>query len=84
LVALTGDLAEWGMKREFEQAAVFGEGLLKHLVLAPDRLLVIPGNHDINRNLCEAYFLRCAGEGDELKPPYWPKWEPYVGLIHRL
>ncbi len=69
LVALTGDLAEWGMKREFEQVAVFGEGLLRHLKLDPDRLLVIPGNHDINRKLCEAYLLRCAGEGNDPKPP---------------
>jgi 3',5'-cyclic AMP phosphodiesterase CpdA len=51
LGALTGDLAEWGMKREFDQVAVFGEGLLAHLKLDPDRLLVIPGNHDINRKL---------------------------------
>ena len=47
LVALTGDLAEWGMKREFDQVAVFGEGLLQHLQLEPDRRLVIPGNHDV-------------------------------------
>ncbi|HWO22877.1 MAG TPA: pentapeptide repeat-containing protein [Kofleriaceae bacterium] len=84
LIALTGDLAEWGMKREFEQVAAFAEGLLAHLKLAPDRLLVVPGNHDINRNLCEAYVLRCAGEGDDPKRPYWPKWEPYIALIGRL
>jgi len=28
IVALTGDLTEWGMKQEFEQVAAFGEGLL--------------------------------------------------------
>jgi len=84
VVALTGDLAEWGMKRELDQVAGFGEGLRAHLRLDPDRLLVIPGNHDINRKLCEAYFLRCAGEGDDPRPPYWPKWEPYVGLLSRL
>ena len=56
LVALTGDLAEWGMKREFEQVAEFGEGLLRYLQLEPARLLIVPGNHDINRSPCEAYF----------------------------
>jgi 3',5'-cyclic AMP phosphodiesterase CpdA len=84
LVALTGDLAEWAMEDELAQVAAFGEGLLTHLGLAPDRLLVIPGNHDINRDLCEAYFLSCRGKRAEAKPPYWPKWEPYVGLIGRL
>jgi WD40 repeat protein/3',5'-cyclic AMP phosphodiesterase CpdA len=84
LIALTGDLAEWGMKREFEQVAAFAEGLRAHLGLDPDRLLIVPGNHDINRKLCEAYFARCAGEDDAPRPPYWPKWEPYVGLVSRL
>lgn len=84
LVALTGDLAEWGMKRELDQVAAFGEGLLAHLKLAPERLLIVPGNHDINRKLCEAYFLRCAGDGEEPRPPYWPKWGPYVELFGRL
>jgi 3',5'-cyclic AMP phosphodiesterase CpdA len=84
LVALTGDLAEWGTKREFAQAAELGKGLLRHLQLEPDRLLVVPGNHDINRKLCEAYFLRCDGDGEAPKPPYWPKWEPFVGLVNRL
>ncbi|HMG24684.1 MAG TPA: metallophosphoesterase, partial [Kofleriaceae bacterium] len=84
LIALTGDLAEWGMKREFDQVAELAEGLLAHLKLAPDRALVIPGNHDINRNLCQSYFLRCAGDGTEPRPPYWPKWEPYLGLFGRL
>src|ERR1043165_2244826 len=84
LVALTGDLAEWGMRSELEQVAVFAEGLRAHLSLAPERVLIVPGNHDINRSLCEAYFLECAGEGERPRPPYWRKWKPYVELFARL
>jgi 3',5'-cyclic AMP phosphodiesterase CpdA len=84
LVALTGDLAEWGMKPELDQVAELGEGLLRHLQLEPDRLLIVPGNHDINRKLCEAYFNHCEGEGETARPPYWPKWGPFVRLVHRL
>jgi GAF domain-containing protein len=72
------------MDSEFEHVAVFGEGLLSHLRLGRDRLLVIPGNHDINRSLCESYFLRCAGKGKAPEPPYWAKWESYVELFARL
>src|ERR1044071_9510618 len=72
------------MAAEFEQVAVFSEGLRKHLQLEPDRLLVIPGNHDINRKLCESYFNRCEADDEAPKPPYWPKWEPFVGLVNRL
>jgi WD40 repeat protein/3',5'-cyclic AMP phosphodiesterase CpdA len=84
VVALTGDLAEWGMRSEFEQVAVFCEQLRDHLEIDPDRLLVVPGNHDINRKLCSAYFDRCAGDDVEPRAPYWPKWEHYVGLFQRL
>jgi WD40 repeat protein/3',5'-cyclic AMP phosphodiesterase CpdA len=84
LIALTGDLTEWGMKAEFDQVAGFAEGLRAHLGLEPDRLLVIPGNHDINRKRCESYFLRCESDCELPRPPYWPKWEPYTGLISRL
>lgn len=84
VVALTGDLAEWGKKSEFEQVAVFCEQLRDRLKLDPDRLLVVPGNHDINWKLCSSYFDRCAGNDEEPRPPYWPKWEHYVGLFQRL
>jgi len=84
LIALTGDLAEWGMKRELDQVATFAEGLRAHLALDADRLLVVPGNHDINRKLCEAYFARCDGDETPPVPPYWPKWEPYRDLFGRL
>jgi 3',5'-cyclic AMP phosphodiesterase CpdA len=84
VVALTGDLAEWGMPAEFEQVAMFCEQLRDHLKLDPDRLLIVPGNHDINWKLCSSYFDGCAGDGVEPRPPYWPKWKHYVGLFQRL
>ena len=84
LIALTGDLAEWGRKRELEGARAFVETVRGHLGLGPDRALVIPGNHDINRDKCEAYFKGCAG--DEITPeaPYWPKWEPFAAFFGQL
>lgn len=65
VVALTGDLAERGKRAEFEQVAVFCEQLRDHLKLDPDRLLIVPGNHDINRKLCWSYFDGCEGDGVE-------------------
>lgn len=53
LVALTGDLAEWGMDGEFSDVLAFCNGLRDHLKLGVDRVLVVPGNHDINRPLCD-------------------------------
>jgi hypothetical protein len=84
LVALTGDLAEWGMKAELDQVLRFCEGLEKHLGLARERVLVIPGNHDVNRKKCLAYFAACEGDDVEPQRPYWPKWGPYVELFGTL
>lgn len=81
LVVVTGDLAEWGLKSEFEQALDFLLRLCDLLEFGRNRVAVIPGNHDINRKACAAYFAAC--EGDEHKPlkPYWPKWKHYLGFL---
>lgn len=84
LVPLTGDLAEWGLKKEFADVLKFCVGLQEHLGLGRDRILVIPGNHDINRKLCESYFSGCEGNEEKPVEPYWPKWQPYVEFFGQL
>jgi WD40 repeat protein len=84
LVLLTGDLAEWGRKSEMEDVLRFTRALAEALALPPERLVIIPGNHDINRNLCEAYFAQCKGEETEPRPPYWDKWKHFVWLFREL
>jgi tetratricopeptide (TPR) repeat protein len=49
LVCLTGDVADWGKAEEFEQGTRFLDELLATLQLPRSRLLVVPGNHDIDR-----------------------------------
>jgi WD40 repeat protein/3',5'-cyclic AMP phosphodiesterase CpdA len=78
LVIVTGDLAEWGMPREFDQVSAFLKGLQAHLGLERWRFVVVPGNHDINRKLCESYFNECAGMGEEPVPPFTRKWHPWI------
>ncbi|MAB45828.1 MAG: hypothetical protein CMN67_10410 [Sphingomonadaceae bacterium] len=48
-VFFTGDLAKSGQKSEYAEATSFFEHLLSVLGLEKDRLLVIPGNHDVDR-----------------------------------
>ena len=75
LVVMTGDLAEWGKKSEFEQVYDFSVQLADYLKLDRERIAIVPGNHDINRDLCASYFSEC--KGNEVPPvePYWKKWE---------
>lgn len=77
LIICTGDLAEWGMAKEFSDAFAFLAKLCDHYSLPRSRCIVIPGNHDINRKLCSAYFDEC--DGNEEKPvfPWFPKWKPF-------
>ncbi len=50
LICLTGDIADRGNPEEYEQATRFVEKLLAALNLTKSHLLVIPGNHDIDRS----------------------------------
>ncbi|MEM9461712.1 MAG: pentapeptide repeat-containing protein [Myxococcota bacterium] len=84
VVLLTGDLAEWGMRKEFDQVEGFATKLQDLLSLERRRILVVPGNHDVNRKLCEAYFSECEGDGEEPVPPYWKKWKHYHRFFARF
>ncbi|KYF61282.1 hypothetical protein BE11_17105 [Sorangium cellulosum] len=84
LVLLTGDLTEYGMKSQFDQLLSFAHGLTEVTELAPRRVVVVPGNHDVNWKLCSAYFAE--REGNEERPvlPYWPKLRPYAEFFARF
>ncbi|WP_437915656.1 HipA N-terminal domain-containing protein [Sorangium sp. So ce302] len=84
LVLLTGDLTEYGMKSQFDQLLSFAHGLTEVTELPPRRVVVVPGNHDVNWKLCQAYFAE--REGNEERPllPYWPKLRPYAEFFARF
>ena len=86
LLIVTGDLAEWGMPDEFRDAREFLEKLTDkdHLNLPRQRVAIIPGNHDINREACSAYFDNCEADGIKPVPPWWPKWRHYADDVRRV
>ncbi len=77
LVVVSGDLAEWGRATEFRNAREFLEKLAVHLEVGHDRFVLAPGNHDLNRASCEAYFKECEADEAEPAAPYWPKWKHF-------
>ncbi|WP_322763155.1 pentapeptide repeat-containing protein [Frankia sp. Cr2] len=84
LVVITGDLTETGAKGEFDQAYDFLIALAESLKLDRNRFVLIPGNHDVNRLLCQAYFLQCEAADETPLPPYWPKWGFFDTLLGRF
>lgn len=84
LMVVTGDLAEWGRRTEFERVTEFLAALTNAAGLPRRHVAVVPGNHDVNRQACQAYFI--AEEGDERTPvaPYFPKWKHFVAAFEEF
>ncbi len=84
IIVLTGDLTSRGLGSEFRDVLRLIEGLLELLRLTRDRVVVVPGNHDVNRAASRAYFIQCEADEVEPEPPYWPKWQDYAELFGKL
>lgn len=77
-LVITGDLAETGMKAEFDEVSGFFDLLARHLGIRRDKVIIVPGNHDINWGSCQMYFDQCADSGQKPEEPYWPKYEAAI------
>ena len=69
------------MPSEFAAASRFLEGLTAFLEIPRDRVVIVPGNHDINRDSCEAHFKACAADESDPVPPFWAKWKHYSAMF---
>ena len=76
LLVVSGDLAEWGRPSEFRDALAFVEQLTEFLKLPREHVVIVPGNHDVSRSDCQAYFAKC--EGSETKVH-----DSALGRLHR-
>ena len=81
LMVVTGDLAEWGLRTELEQAAEFVAALAEAVEIPRGHVALVPGNHDINRKTCEGYFAAQAGDERDPVPPYFPKWKQFAAVF---
>ena len=84
VMIVTGDLAEWGLRSEFEQVSDFLAALSEAVQIPRRHIAIVPGNHDINRRACEAYFLERESEEKAPVAPYWPKWRQFVAMFEEF
>jgi WD40 repeat protein len=84
LLVVSGDLAARGRKREYAHTLDLLDRMLAALALTRDRVVLLPGEGDVNREACAAYFLACAAEDEEAEPPYWPKWTHFAAMFGRF
>jgi WD40 repeat protein/uncharacterized protein YjbI with pentapeptide repeats/3',5'-cyclic AMP phosphodiesterase CpdA len=78
LVVVTGDLAERGLRSEFDEAIDFLGRLAEAVELPRSRVAVVPGSHDINRLASQQYVLGEQADEREPQKPYWPKWKHFI------
>jgi 3',5'-cyclic AMP phosphodiesterase CpdA len=84
LIVLSGDIAERGLWSEFQQALAFLDDLLAFTALPRDRVVVVPGNHDVNWGKSKAYFADCESEEREPREPFTRKWRFYQQFVAQL
>ena len=83
-VVISGDIAETGAPKEFAQARAFLDGLLQQTGIRRERVVLVPGNHDVNRMLCQAARLRALALSESFERPAFPKFEPYQRFFNNF
>ena len=82
-VVFSGDLAYHGAAEEYEAAQrEFLDPVLDAAGLKPDRLFMVPGNHDMDRSLFE--FLPAALQGREIPDDEVNKWLTEARRLRRV
>ncbi|WP_165818394.1 TIR domain-containing protein, partial [Frankia canadensis] len=84
LVVVTGDVAEHGLRREYETAVQTFDDLLGAFGLSRSRLVMVPGSRDVNLAACRSYFDTCEADEIDPEPPYWPKWRHFAVMIENF
>ena len=82
IIFATGDIAQSGKAKEYEFATQFFDDLLNAAELNRDRLFIIPGNHDVDRNAGE--FLARTISSKESADRYFSPDKPYPHLTHKF
>ena len=73
-VCFSGDIANWGMPDEYDEASRFIERLLKQLELPVERLFIIPGNHDVERTKAANEWKHIRTSAPQLPPVAFSRW----------
>src|SRR5215472_11422943 len=84
LIVLSGDIAERGKRAEYDEARRFIDDLCHALDLGYERVVAVPGNHDVSWDLSESYFAECRDEDMDPRPPYAKKWRHYQSFMTAL
>ncbi|MCP4350743.1 MAG: metallophosphoesterase [Desulfobacterales bacterium] len=81
-IAVTGDIAEWSLRNEYALAGKFIGGIADYLGMDRRFAVMVPGNHDISRKMCQSARLAAEAEDEPFLPPYFLKFKFYAEFFH--
>lgn len=81
IVVATGDLVANALLSEYTTASAFLTTLLECLGLPAERVVSVPGDHDLNGPLWQSYVHECLARDEEPVAPHWPKLAPYSKFV---
>jgi len=55
-LVISGDIANYSTEKEYDAAFAMVDGMVKRFGLDPSRVMVVPGNHDLNWDLSEEAY----------------------------
>lgn len=82
VIVLSGDQAEWSLPDEYKAAREFLEGLIRKLKIDRRRVVMVPGNHDVNWDLCAGARTFAKGRGLPFDEPYFDKFLNYQDFFN--
>ena len=74
-IVISGDIAETSILQEYKLAENFIRGIASHLKIDRRYVIMVPGNHDINWDLCKAARLQAKAWDKNFHPPYFEKFD---------
>ncbi len=83
-IVLTGDISNNSIEKEYEIAEEALQCLIDHLCMNRRYVVMVPGDHDVNRKLCEAARLEADAHGDFFNPPYYAKFKNYANFFYKF
>ncbi|MCP4112231.1 MAG: SUMF1/EgtB/PvdO family nonheme iron enzyme [Desulfobacteraceae bacterium] len=81
-IVVTGDIAEWSLRNEYALAGKFIGGIADYLGMDRRFAVMVPGNHDISRKMCQSARLAAEAEDEPFLPPYFLKFKFYAEFFH--
>jgi Calcineurin-like phosphoesterase len=84
VIVVSGDLTEQAVPSEFDEVEGFLDELTTGLNLPRSRVVLVPGNHDVNWSAVDAYRDRCEARQQRALAPYCPKWDNYRKMFSQF